>query len=75
MESRHIFSTTSEEHNMIKHMFTTIKKMVGKHILDIGNHFTKPIILQVWKIFESTKNPSRKILKAMLDKKTPKKLI
>jgi hypothetical protein len=52
-----------------------MKKMVGKHIESIGGIKTKPIIEKAWKVFTASKNPTRKILKAIFDRQPSKKLI
>lgn len=64
-----ISSSSSDNHNMVKQLVITIKQMVGKYIPEIGcNHTAKEIISEVWSVFESTRNPSKDILKAMFNK-------
>ena len=62
-------SSSSENHNMVKQLIITIKQMTGKFVKEVGCSFnSREIIMETWRIFEKTKNPSKEILKAMFNK-------
>jgi hypothetical protein len=53
---------------MVKQLIISIKKMMAKHIIEIGStQSMKTIIKETWKVFTAIKHPTKEILRAMFD--------
>jgi hypothetical protein len=61
---------------MVKQLIISMKKMVTRHIGEIGTtHTIKTVIRETWKVFTAVKHPTKEILRAMFDTAINRRLL